>query len=62
MRKSGELLTALLNERFEPAFLERAESTGGLFSSWTQAAVEDAAYIEAKKRLEASIRKRNHLR
>jgi hypothetical protein len=40
MRKAGEVLTALLNERFDPAFMERAESTAGLFFSWSTAAAD----------------------
>jgi hypothetical protein len=40
MRKAGEVLAALLNERFDPAFMERAEATVGLFSSWPAVAAD----------------------
>ncbi|AEF80311.1 DciA family protein [Leadbettera azotonutricia] len=52
MRKAGEVLAALLNERFDPAFLQRAESTVGLFSSWAAAAAEaDVSSAAAHSRI-----------
>jgi hypothetical protein len=34
MRKAGDVLASLFNEKFDPAFLKKAKKTAGLFSSW----------------------------
>jgi hypothetical protein len=43
MRKAGDILSSLFNEKFDPVFLRKAKTTAGLFSSW--AAVTDEAGI-----------------
>jgi hypothetical protein len=40
MRKAGDILSALFNERFEPGFLEKAKTMSGLFSSWEAVTAE----------------------
>jgi hypothetical protein len=40
MRKAGEILSILFNERFEPGFLEKAKTVSGLFSSWEAVTAE----------------------
>jgi hypothetical protein len=34
MRKAGDILSSLFNEKFDPVFLKRARTTAGLFTSW----------------------------
>jgi hypothetical protein len=34
MRKAGDILSTLFNEKFDPVFLRRAKTTAGLFTSW----------------------------
>jgi hypothetical protein len=34
MRKAGDILSSLFNEKFDPVFLKKARTTAGLFSSW----------------------------
>jgi hypothetical protein len=34
MRKAGDILSSLFNEKFDPVFLHKAKTTAGLFSSW----------------------------
>jgi hypothetical protein len=34
MRKAGDILFSLFNEKFDPVFLKKARTTAGLFSSW----------------------------
>jgi hypothetical protein len=47
MRKAGDILSAIFNERFDPGFLEKAKTMSGLFSSWeavtTEAGISAAA-------------------
>jgi hypothetical protein len=43
MRKAGDILSSLFNEKFDPVFLHKAKTTAGLFSSW--AAITDEAGI-----------------
>jgi hypothetical protein len=43
MRKAGDILSSLFNEKFDPVFLRNAKTTAGLFSSW--AIVTDEAGI-----------------
>jgi len=40
MRKAGDIVTALFNERYGPDFVETARSSAGLFSSWTKIAAK----------------------
>ena len=40
MRKAGDIITALFNERFGPDFVETARSSAGLFSSWAKIAAK----------------------
>jgi hypothetical protein len=34
MRKAGDILSSLFNEKFDPVFLKKARTTAGLFTSW----------------------------
>jgi hypothetical protein len=43
IRKAGDILSSLFNERFDPVFLHKARTTAGLFTSW--AAITDEAGI-----------------
>jgi hypothetical protein len=43
MKKAGDILSALFNERFDPVFLKKAKTTAGLFTSW--AAITDEVGI-----------------
>jgi hypothetical protein len=45
MRKAGDILTSLFNEKFDPVFLRKAKTTAGLFSSW--AAIIDEAGVSS---------------
>jgi hypothetical protein len=45
IRKAGDILSSLFNERFDPVFLHKARTTAGLFTSW--AAITDEAGIAA---------------
>jgi hypothetical protein len=36
VRKAGDILTALFNEKFDPVFLHKAKTTAGLFTSWDE--------------------------
>ena len=40
MRKAGDIISALFNERFGPEFMETARSSAGLFGSWEQLVAE----------------------
>jgi hypothetical protein len=45
MRKAGDILTSLFNEKFDPVFIRKAKTTAGLFSSW--AAITDEAGVSS---------------
>jgi hypothetical protein len=34
MKKAGDILSSLFNEKFDPVFLKKARKTAGLFTSW----------------------------
>jgi hypothetical protein len=46
MRKAGDILSALFNEKFDPVFLRKAKTTAGLFGSWA-AITEEAGIASA---------------
>jgi hypothetical protein len=46
MRKAGDILTSLFNEKFDPVFIHKAKTTAGLFSSWVTI-TEDAGIASA---------------
>jgi hypothetical protein len=40
MKKAGDIISALLSEKFGPEFMDTARVTSGLFSSWIQVVTE----------------------
>ena len=36
MKKAGDIISAILKEKFGPEFMDTAKATTGLFSSWSQ--------------------------
>jgi hypothetical protein len=46
MRKAGDILSSLFNEKFDPVFLKKARTTAGLFTSW-EAITQEAGIASA---------------
>jgi hypothetical protein len=59
MKKAGDILSVLFNEKFDPRFLEKARTTAGLFNSWTlvteEAGIASAASHSRISELERNI-------